>query len=263
MDEGQFSLRGLVQGCGTDYDIKVAHIAGLGIPDVVASDTAYGDRDGDVGGRDRYGHRVLTFPILLKAPDATKALADRQAYVHALRRPFVQAWARVIDAADIELTGPHLGGMWPIDEPTFFGRPRPVTMDLSDQWRGFIHATAQFVCTDPLAYGDVVTEAGGSPIAFVNDSDLPTYRAVVTMVGDGGTPSLTATNDAGRVVSWLAPLAGGDIAVLDFYSQTLTVNGVAVYPLDVDDWFRLVPGANSIVWAGAASASIDYRPAYL
>lgn len=264
LSEGEFVLRGLVQGGCTDYMLPVEHISGLGIPDVRRGDTPFGDRDGDVGGRDRYVKRILTFPLVLKAPDSMKAKAARQQYVHELRRPFVRAWARVDDAADVPLIGPHMTGMWAIDEPTFFGRPRPVTLDLSQQWAGFIHATAQFECLDPLPYGDLVTVVPvGSPAGFTVDGDMPTYRFTITITGNGGTPSLLATTDELRTILFDGALAGASVAVLDFYSQTVTVDDVLAYPLATDEWFRLLDGVNSITFAGCAGIQIDYRPAYL
>lgn len=255
--DSQWSLRSLVQGCGTQYELPEDSIVGLGNPDVNAHDVSFGDRDGQYGGTERYQARQLTFPVLMKA--STNGGTPQQ--VRALEGPLLRAWLR--SDADLPLTL-RLEDKWPEDEVTFFGRPRPVTIDRLHEAHGFLQATCQFRCLDPLAYGAQVTaSSGSSPLSLTNAGDLPTYRFTVTITGNGGTPHLTAPGDGGRALVFNTTLGGGVLAVLDFYTTTLTVGGVLGYPLATDEWFKLVAGATTLTFSGAASISITYRPAYL
>lgn len=243
----------LVLGPGTDYIIGRA-INGVGNPPVRDVDTRRGNLDGDVGGTDTHGRRLIALPVLIRAAGDGGVAASTALGV--LKR----AWRRRATDVPLDLWLPS----WAAGR-RFYGRPGDLDVDYSLVATGNIDALATFRALDPFGYGaaETVTDSS-SPATVTNSGDVPSDRFTVAITGNGGTPAVTNTTDEAAAVVFNTALAGGAVAVLNFRTHTMTVNGTATYLLAPGSrWFRLLAGANTLTFSGCASIEVVHRPAFL
>lgn len=258
----RWTLRGLTQGDGSEYTLLSDQIEGLDLPDVRAVDSPFQGRDGAHGAADDADVRTLRFPTGLAAPD--EMIEGREAHALGLLRQWKRAWAP--STTDLELVL-QVDGLWTPDTVSVFGRPRvrAGSVDLRGAFGGVVAAVAEFVALDPWFYGParIDTELlAASPLVMPVDGDVPTRRFTIAVAGNGGTPSVSSTTE-GKAITWGSTLALGQTVTLDFLTTTAKQAGVDVYPFTVDQWFRLLPGSNTLTFSGCASISVTHRPAYL
>jgi hypothetical protein len=253
-------LRSLVMGPGTNYPI-VSPIDGLFSVPLLSDDLVADDRVSP--GPDRLGGRVLSWRVAVVSDDDED---DHAESVSLLLSELVTAWRRASSdvALDVLIPGPS----WP---RRFYGRPRLPGSGVSTDRLAQAHAELDvvFVCSDPLGYGDAVVAAsdgGVSTIAADDAGDVgaDSPRVIMTVVGSGGTPSITHA-PSGAVVTFAAALPDAHVAVIDCLTGAVTVQAVAapdaltaasVLP-------RLAGGVgNTFTVANATSLSVSARPGF-
>lgn len=244
--------RDFVLGAGTNYP-GVGAISGLGLlPPSLNDVTRFGD--GDAFGRDRLPVRILSLPV--------KVLGDTSADVWTNYRALAVAWRRAATelALDLRIPGSAETVM------RYFGRPMELPADLHGL-KGVQETVADFRA-EPYAYGAQVVSAvdTASPLVIaagdLGDDGADSDRAVLTLVGSGGTPVLTNTTTGG-VITFASALSG--TAVVDLHAQTMAVDGAPADGAITADssWFTLAGGqANTLTWTGATSLAVTHRPAY-
>lgn len=245
--------RDFMIGRDTDYP-GIGGIQGLGILEPRRTDQPRGHRDGDARGRDRYPARNLAIPVTV--------LGDTDDTIWANYRALAVAWRRSDVDLQLELRIPGAAE----EVLSYFGRPG----SLDGQPRGLksvIRTAAEFRC-DTYAYGAEVSTAtdNSSPLtiaaATAGDPGANTDRAVLTIVGNGGTPVVTNTTTGG-VLAFAVPVTG--TYVVDLHTQR-TVKATVTKDHEVAasaTWFDLAGGVDNVIdFAGCASIQLDYRPAY-
>jgi hypothetical protein len=260
--EQQITLNGvLVDGADptATYQILQPGISGLGAPDVAGGDLNVAAEHGSVKGADYTGTRTLRVPMVVQVENEPGLVMDAW-------RDLQTAWAPA--AGDQELLV-KIPGIGPIDGTiTFFGRPRgSLEPKLEYLNAGIVFCQGTFVALDPIGYGPEETETDSGTVLVTNIGDVASRRAVVTLAGNGGTPKIENVNDGGTFVEFGATLGGGSSWAVDLLAKTVVDgSGVDVYAaadvLSSSTWPRLVPGSNSLVITGAASASVTYRDGY-
>lgn len=254
------TLRGLTMGDATDYCIT--RTTGLGLSQFRDRDAERGDQDGDVPGRDKLAPRLLTFQLTLGAGQGVRDATERIRVASELLADVNEGFAPEDGPADVELLLEWPGIIPGLDECSFYGRPRSVNDDTS-LLPGRISALALFRALDPLKYGplDLVSD-GASPATVTNAGSYRTDRATITVHGNGGTPVITNVTDDSATLTFADTLAG--TAVIDLRAQTIVNGGgdpLALAP--GSGWFALLPGANTLTFAGCASIDVEHRPAWL
>lgn len=250
----QASLRETVFGASTSFPF-VGPIGGLGLPVPRTFDL---DRHGDgaVGADDPLPRRVLTFPIGFGADGSTSPAA-----AGALVQTMKSAWRR--SPVDLEL-GLYLPGF--AGELVYFGRPRGLDLDLAHLKSGYSSGLFTFEALDPLGYGEAIEYAADAgPITVENPGDATTDRAVVTIVGNGGTPELSNAGDGGNAIFFANAVGVGEVLELNLHDRTI------IDAFDVDrfadlspysTWFRFTPGDNELTLTGAATVAVTFRPGF-
>lgn len=252
----QVEVGALVLGAGTAYEIDDAAggIGGLGLAGIRSYDAPRGDRDGEVAVDDVYEARLLTIPVV--------AVGDGPAAASALVTELRAAWAAQAGEVTLDL---RLPGQ-PETALRFYGRPRGLQEDQRLLRSGVVRALATFRALDPLRYGAAVTTAALTPgtTPVVNAGDASTERVTITLVGSGGTPSITNAADDSGAIAWAAPLANGVTRTIDLRARTVVSGGTDRYGevAPSSRWFRLRAGSNPITVAGCTSATLTYRPAW-
>ena len=258
----QITLNGvLVDGADTDaiYQIVRPGISGLGAPDVAGGDLNVAAEHGSVKGADYTGTRTLRVPMAVQVENEPDLTMDAW-------RELQTAWAPASSDQELLVKIPGIG---PVDGTmTFFGRPRgSIEPRLEYLYAGVVFCQGTFVALDPIGYGPEETEAGSGTVIVTNTGDVASRRAVVTLTGNGSAPKIANTDDGGTFVEFGATLAGAATWDVDLLAKTVVDgSGVDVYAaadvLSSSTWPRLVPGSNSLVITGAASASVAYRDGY-
>lgn len=128
-------IRGLLMGTGTEYEIGPGPIGGLGLPPIEDADRSHDHADGISAGRDYYGPRTITIPVLTHGDTDEIAAAN-----------FIDlctAWERVTDGVDIELhlQLPGWGHVY------VSGRPRGLIEDAEPLRGGVIASLCTFRTT--------------------------------------------------------------------------------------------------------------------
>lgn len=250
----QGSLRSLTFGRDTDWPGIGGTRGALGTPQVPGSDVATPSRHGAVGGLDRRTSRVILIPF--------QVLGSTTAAVQQNLATLRTAWKETDDELPLTLRFEDT------PELVYFGRPR----GLDDGGLGkLISGTAKlvgtFACQDPYVYRAPISTASGSATATAtNAGDTDSERYVLTIVGNGGTPTVTNVT-TGDSWTFAAPLSGTATLTLTPYSLRLYVasatGGYFEHLLaPTSAGFDLAPGANVIVVTGATSVSLDYRSCY-
>lgn len=249
----QGNLRSLTFGAGTDWEIDEPGISGLGIPAARTRDAERGDRHGDVGGDDVLPRRILTVPLVgsFSSPGAAW-----QAFEETLKL----AWAESISDEALEL---RLPGMTDTVR-RFYGRARGLDVDLSRLKSSTVRALCTFEALDPFGYGDEVAVGPDSGTFDVdNEGTADTDRVVLTIIGNGGIPTITNADDDGLAILFGEAVTG--TRIVDVRSATV-IDGSADDRYDelspVNQWWNLRPGVNSLTLAGATSLEVVFRPAY-
>lgn len=239
-------------------------------------DVPRGDRPGDVSGYEMVASRSLFFPWIVNGNppsshfDPHGRFVNAEARARVVRRLFSPAYPQsaVERPITVKIPGFAMGADLtpaPSELATFFGRYRSVVEEPQYQF-GYHRMLAQFQATDPFKYGpetDLFSELGGDAL-FV-DADQPSDRVTVTITGNGGIPVIEHVEDDNAVIAFSGALGVGVEAVLDMRAQTATISGIEVPGLLAagPQFFRVLPGTNTLNLSGAASIWITYRPAYL
>lgn len=247
--------RSFTMGRGTSYP-GVGGIKGaVGLPDVRDHDVAFELRDGAQAGADVYGQRVITIPVQI--------IADTEDALASLIVAAQQAWRPSSD--DLELQIQFATGT-----KSYYGRPRGFSdANLGNHALIAGHALflATFVCSDPFAYDTAVAVGAdsSSPVVVPNAGNAVSRRVTLTVVGNGGVPTITNTTDphAGDITFQFS-VTGAETVVLDLFDQTATIGStdvtsrVSIASL----WTDLQPGNNTLTFSGCASVAASVRPAY-
>lgn len=245
--------RDFVIGRGTNYP-GIGAIEGIGIlPPTSDPSPRWGD--GDTFGRDRLGNRVITLPV--------RTIGDTDAGRWSNYRALAVAWRRAMTELELQLRIP--GSAETI--VSYFGRPgslpgAPHGLKLTVDTVAEFHAL-------PYAYGaartlTAILAASPLTIPTAGDPETNTDRAVITITGNGGTPTITNTTTGGAV-AFNRALAGGATYILDLHTQTAVKAGVSSpdHMTPTSDWFTLTGNINNLLaFTGAASISVTWRPAY-
>lgn len=254
--QGELAARSFTFGRGTNYPGIGGIVGAYGTPTPEADDLRLAGRDGATGGIDRYPKRVLRIPM--------QVLGDTGADVDTNLAALKAAWRR--SDSDLALSLRLAGAT----TYTYFGRPR----GLDDSRLGKVEAgaalvTATFDCLDPLAYGATVTVGAdsSSPVTLTNTGNATSYRCVLTVAGNGGTPVITNPDDPdGDDITFTAALAGGTSHIIDLHAMSV-VSGVSSTHVEnlvaaSSRWFGLAPGDNDLTFSGCASVAASFRPAW-
>lgn len=233
-----------------------------------------GGYPGDVAGVEVVAARTLIFPLVVHAGEPGQ-VRDTQRTLAAeagrLVRPLARAFAppALFTGADTTLDV-LVPGAEPTDEILrFYGRGRGLEVSWETAlWSGHVPVLAQFRCTDPYGYGPEEDDSFGSannPAVVTNIGDVPTDRFTIELISNGSAPTFTSGTDDGATISFNQNIAPATVVVLDFHDHTVTINGGDAYDAlsPGPEWFRLLPGANSITHSGLAAFTITWRPAYL
>ena len=241
------------------YQIVRPGIGGLGAPDDTSSDLNVAAEHGSVTGADYAGPRPLRIPMV------TQVEAEPELAMTAWR-DLQTAWVPAAADQELKVTIPGIGPA--TGSLTFFGRPRgSIEPRLEYLYAGIIFSRGQFVALDPIGYGPLETTAGSGTIVVVNSGDVASRRAPITIPANGSAPKIVNTTDGGTCVEFGATLAGATTWAVDLLAKTVVdASGNDVYSaadvLSTSTWPRLVPGSNSLVLTGAASASVAHRDGY-
>lgn len=252
--QGRLVERDFLFGRDTNYP-GIGGVTDVGVLEPRLTDVV-GLGDGAAWGMDRHPARTLTIPMTV--------LGDTSAEVWANYRLLAVAWRRSTAELALDLRLP--GAAETVQR--FYGRPNGVPA-APHGLKGTLVTLAEFRC-GPLCYGAEHTAASAAsaspftiPAGQMGDPGADTDRVTITIVGNGGTP--TITHGSGGAISFVLPLAVGVEAVFDLHDQTIDVNDAAADGAGNagDDWFRLVGGAeNEITATGCASIEVTWRPGY-
>ncbi len=126
-------------------------------------------------------------------------------------------------------------------------------------------ATLKFSCPSGCSYGPGKNETLVGTNNIVVDGTLPTRgKATITMTANASSVMLRniTTN---QLVSIATPLVTGNIIVIDFEKELVTLNGNLIMNKVsfTSDFFDLVPGPNQLNLSTGASAVITYDTRWL
>lgn len=230
-------------------------IGGLGTPDVLvtAEQSRYGSH-GVVAASDYFTQRLITIPLMIHKRN------DGESAMKALRA-LKGIWKPALYDEMLQVT---VDGIGPSDDTLrFFGRPRStMDADLSQLYTGTIWVMMTFQAMDPIGYGPEQTVALGASTTVTNPGDMPTDRATISVVGNGGTPTITNTSLGGQKIQFKQAVPSGQTWQIDLRRQTVT-NATGEDKFETisptSTWFDLRSGTNVITLTGASSASITFR----
>lgn len=245
----QGAIRGLTFGAGTIYGFGETGISGLGIPVPRSADQERGDRDGDVGGDDVLGRRILAIPLVLDGGWANL-------------QPLKRAWRPLRAPGEVALDLCIPG--FPSSDETlrFYGRPRGLDPDLVELKSGEIAVFATFDALDPFGYGpeETVALAAGATIVD-HQGDGISDRWILDLTRTGAATSLS--NDLDSEPD-LALAAGAEGLIIDGRNRTVkTVAGDDRYALvqPGSGWPVLEEGNNTLTLTGG-TGDLTFRPAF-
>lgn len=117
-----------------------------------------------------------------------------------------------------------------------------------------------FTCFDPVAYGDGKSSAG---TALAVGGTWATWP-VVTLTALAGS-SVRVADELGRYVLVERDFAAGDVVVMDFASEAVTVDGVdAASGVAVEStFFSLDPGAHVLTFSGCSAHTVAWVERWL
>lgn len=189
--------------------------------------------------------RPLTVRLFLDA-GVTLTAEERSAIRHEL-----YGWLVAPMGAELSLTG----------EPNLTWRDAVVT-GVSD-WDSLFEGGScevEFTCLDPVAHGDEATSTG---TALTVGGTWATWP-VVTLTALAGT-SVKVADGLGRYVLVERTFAAGDVVVMDFAAEVVTVDGVDA-PADVaveSTFFSLTPGSHTLAFSGCSAHTVEWVERWL
>lgn len=118
----------------------------------------------------------------------------------------------------------------------------------------------EFTCFDPVAYGDGKSSAAGTLAVGGTWATWP----VVTLTALAG-PSVKVADALGRYVLVERTFAAGDVVVMDFAAEAVTVDGVdASADVAVEStFFSLDPGAHALTFSGCSAHTVEWTERWL
>ena len=117
----------------------------------------------------------------------------------------------------------------------------------------------EFTCFDPIAYGDVRTEAG---VEFDVDGTWPTWPAFSVVASAG---SVVQVSYESAIIRIEHAFSGGETVFIDCEREVVTVNGADACA-DVtlaSDFFRFEPGECYLIYSGCATHAVTFRERWL
>ena len=189
--------------------------------------------------------RVLRVQLFLDAGVMLTA-EERSAIRHEL-----YGWLVAPMGAELSLTG----------EPDLTWRDAVVT-GVSD-WDSLFEdgsCEVEFTCFDPVAYGDGKSSAASTLTVGGTWATWP----VVTLTALAGS-SVKVTDGLGRYVLVERDFAAGDVVVMDFASEAVTVDGAdASADVAVEStFFSLAPGSHSLTFSGCSAHTVEWVERWL
>lgn len=189
--------------------------------------------------------RVLRVRLFLDAGISLSA-DERSEVRHAL-----YGWLVAPSGVELELPG----------EPGLSWRDAVVT-DASD-WDSLFEdgsCVIEFTCFDPVAYGEGKSSAAST---FTVGGTWATWP-VVEMTALAGS-SVKVADGQGRYVLVERAFAAGDVVVMDFASEAVTVDGVdAASGVAVEStFFSLLPGAHTLAFSGCSAHTVEWVERWL
>lgn len=188
---GQWQIRDLLMGPGTDYVIRRPGTTPHAWPDVRSEDVEYDAHDGVLPTSDLLGGRRV--PLTVGVRSSSRAAA------RAALRSLQAAWAP--SRTDIELA-------WKDDLGTFryVGRPRLADPDESLVAAGVVEVDCRFLATSP--YYESATESTGSTGRTTPGSGVtPPFTPPFTL-GASVSGTIRVSNDGTAAAGWTARLGG-------------------------------------------------------
>ncbi len=261
---------GLALGDGTDYDF--VNIEGLGIPEVISSDSELVGRHGLAAGADRLGGRF--FELSLEVDGTGDTLDARLAALGLAfapagdESPLVFQIPGVAGGGVRQIMCRSRGGFAPVGLARAHGEIAEVVIPLA--------------ATDPRIYDDAFTStfavlastsggltwpltwplAWGTTLSGIitpdNEGNFET-GALLAMTGPVTNPRVLNLT-TGQTIGVTLVVADGSVLVIDLTERTVLLNGTAsrMSTLTADsEWWALQPGENQIRYsADTATASI-------
>ena len=189
--------------------------------------------------------RVLRVRLFLDA-GVTLAAEERSAIRHEM-----YGWLVAPMGAELSLTG----------EPDLTWRDAVVT-DASDWDSLFEDGSCElaFTCFDPVAYGEGKSSAASTLTVGGTWATWP----VVEMTALAGS-SVKVADGLGRYVLVEREFAAGDVVLLDFASEAVTVEGEdASADVAVEStFFSLAPGSHSLTFSGCSAHTVAWTERWL
>ena len=189
--------------------------------------------------------RALRVRLFLDA-GVTLTAEERSAIRHEL-----YGWLVAPMGAELSLTG----------EPDLTWRDAVVT-GVSD-WDTLFEGGScevEFMCFDPVAYGDGKSSAASTLTVGGTWTTWP----VVTLTALAGS-SVKVADGLGRYVLVERTFAAGDVVVMDFAAEAVTVDGVdASADVAVEStFFSLAPGAHTLAFSGCSAHTVAWVERWL
>ena len=189
--------------------------------------------------------RVLRVRLFLDA-GVTLTAEERSAIRHER-----YGWLVAPMGAELSLTG----------APDLTGRDAVVT-DASGWDSLFEDGSCElaFTCFDPVAYGEGKSSAG---TALAVGGTWATWP-VVTLTALAGS-SVKVADGLGRYVLVERTFAAGDVVLLDFQREAVTVDGVdASVDVAVEStFFSLAPGSHTLAFSGCSAHTVEWVERWL
>ena len=189
--------------------------------------------------------RVLRVRLFLDAGVALTA-EERSEIRHGL-----YAWLVAPEGGELELPG----------EPGLSWRDAVVT-GVFDWDSLFEDGSCElaFTCFDPVAYGEERSSAAGTLTVGGTWRTWP----VVTLTALAGS-SVKVTDGLGRYVLVERAFSAGDVVVMDFASEAVTVDGVdAAAGVAVEStFFSFEPGAHALTFSGCSAHTVEWVERWL
>lgn len=189
--------------------------------------------------------RVLKVRLFLDA-GVTLTAEERSAIRHE-----IYGWLVAPMGADLSLTG----------EPDLTWRDAVVTG--ASDWDSLFEdgsCEVEFTCFDPVAYGDGKSSTG---TALAVGGTWETWP-VVTLTALAG-PSVKVADGLGRYALVEREFAAGDVVVMDFAAEAVTVDGVdASADVAVEStFFPFSQGSHSLTFSGCSAHTVAWTERWL
>lgn len=189
--------------------------------------------------------RSLTVRLFLDA-GVTLTAEECSAIRHEL-----YGWLVAPMGAELSLTG----------EPGLTWRDA-VVMGVSD-WDSLFEdgsCEVEFTCFDPVAYGEEKSSAASALTVGGTWATWP-VATLTALAGD----SVKVADGSGRYVLVERTFAAGDVVVMDFAAEVVTVDGVdASADVAVEStFFSLTPGSHTLAFSGCSAHTVEWVERWL